>query len=25
METLLKDQDKFYTPKERPSGHDIAK
>ena len=25
METLLKDPDKFYTPKERPSGHDIAK
>ena len=25
METLLKDPEKFYTPKERPSGHDIAK
>jgi site-specific DNA-methyltransferase (cytosine-N4-specific) len=25
METLLKDPDKFYTPKERPSGHDIAR
>lgn len=25
METLLKAPDKFYTPKERPSGHDIAK
>ncbi len=25
METLLKDPDRFYTPKERPSGHDIAK
>ncbi len=25
METLLRDPDKFYTPKERPSGHDIAK
>ena len=23
METLLKDPEKFYTPKERPSGHDI--
>jgi site-specific DNA-methyltransferase (cytosine-N4-specific) len=25
METLLKDPGKFYTPKGRPSGHDIAK
>jgi site-specific DNA-methyltransferase (cytosine-N4-specific) len=25
METLLKNPDRFYTPKERPSGHDIAK
>jgi len=25
METLLKDPDRFYKPKERPSGHDIAK
>jgi DNA modification methylase len=24
MKTLLKDPAKFYTPKERPSGHDIA-
>jgi len=24
MKTLLKDPEKFYTPKERPSGHDIA-
>jgi len=24
MKTLLKDPTKFYTPKERPSGHDIA-
>ncbi len=24
METLLKDPGKFYSPKERPSGHDIA-
>jgi site-specific DNA-methyltransferase (cytosine-N4-specific) len=24
MKTLLKDPGKFYTPKERPSGHDIA-
>ncbi len=24
MRTLLKDPGKFYTPKERPSGHDIA-
>ena len=25
MKTLLKDPEKFYKPKERPSGHDIAK
>lgn len=25
MKTLLKDPDKFYTPKERPSGHNIGK
>jgi DNA modification methylase len=25
MKTLLKDPEAFYTPKERPSGHDIAK
>jgi site-specific DNA-methyltransferase (cytosine-N4-specific) len=25
MKTLLKDPDAFYTPKERPSGHDIAR
>ena len=25
MNTLLKDADKFYKPKERPSGHDISK
>lgn len=25
MKTLLKDPSKFYSPKERPSGHDIAK
>ena len=25
MKTLLKDPDRFYRPKERPSGHDIAK
>lgn len=25
MKTLLKDADKFYRPKERPSGHDIGK
>lgn len=25
MRTLLKDPDKFYTPKLRPSGHDIAR
>jgi DNA modification methylase len=25
MKTLLKDQDKYYTPKERPSGHNISK
>jgi DNA modification methylase len=25
MKTLLKDPDAFYKPKERPSGHDIAK
>jgi site-specific DNA-methyltransferase (cytosine-N4-specific) len=24
MKTLLKDPEKFYRPKERPSGHDIA-
>ena len=24
MQTLLKDADKFYTPKDRPSGHDIS-
>src|SRR5712692_4974977 len=24
MKTLLKDPEKFYKPKERPSGHDIA-
>ena len=24
MKTLLRDPEKFYTPKERPSGHDIA-
>src|SRR5437899_10276857 len=24
MKTLLRDPKKFYTPKERPSGHDIA-
>ena len=24
METLLKDPSKFYSPKNRPSGHDIA-
>ena len=24
MRTLLKDPEKFYTPKQRPSGHDIA-
>lgn len=25
MKQLLKDQEKFYTPKKRPSGHDISK
>ena len=25
MKTLLKDPERFYRPKERPSGHDIAK
>jgi site-specific DNA-methyltransferase (cytosine-N4-specific) len=25
MKTLLKDSEKFYTPKKRPSGHDISK
>lgn len=25
MKTLLKDPDKFYKPKDRPSGHDISK
>jgi len=25
MQTLLKDPDKFYRPKKRPSGHDISK
>ncbi len=25
MKTLLRDPEKFYSPKERPSGHDIAK
>jgi site-specific DNA-methyltransferase (cytosine-N4-specific) len=24
MKKLIKDQDKFYTPKKRPSGHDIS-
>lgn len=25
MKQLIKDQEKFYTPKDRPSGHDISK
>ena len=25
MQKLLKDPDRFYTPRERPSGHDIGK